>query len=314
MKEQSKAIIKRSISICLTLAILFAMQAMEVQAANWDKPISEFTDVLNIEKGNTAEIVDENDTIIFHDYATDETEEVQLSDIDVLSEENNCKTNIIGKDDRVHIVDTLGSPQRNVCFIEVHFSDGFQARGTGTLVNFNVVLTAGHVIYQHDHGGYATYIEVVPAMVDYISRPLPASKCTGKTALSSNWVNNHDYNYDWGVIKLNRSYDTYQLYAYYKDNSVEINRTVDTYGYPCDSGTKMMSCTGRILSATDYTININNDMSQGDSGGPVIDKDTGYLVGILSTMYKNGFGIPQYNTAVKINQTIVNAIKAISSN
>lgn len=315
MKKTNRTLIKRITSICLALTILLTMANMEIQASDSSESKSVTDDIITTCSDSTDEVSDENNTIIFHDYETDETIEAKPDNQKVIVNTNEeCVTNIIGKDDRKHITDTLGSPQRNVCFIEVHFSDGFEARGTGTLVNFDVVLTAGHVIYQHNHGGYATSIEVVPAMVNYISRPLPASKCNGKTAMPSGWINSHNYNYDWAVFKLTKSYDTYQLYGFYKDNSVEVNRTVVTYGYPCDSETNMMSCTGKVLSATDYTMNINNDMAQGDSGGPIIDESSGYLVGVFSTMHKNGFGIPDYNTAVKINQTVVNAIKAISNN
>ncbi len=310
-----KSNVKRFTSICLSLAILFVMTNIEVQASDSTETMNVTEDVIITSEDSTVETSEENDTIIFYDYETDETIEVCASDEEAMAKiSSSFQTNIIGKDDRIHITDTLGSPQRNVCYIEVHFPDGFQGSGTGTLVNFDVVLTAGHVLYQKDHGGYANYIEVVPAMADYVTRPLKASKCNGKIAAPASWINNQNYNSDWAAFKLTRGYDTYQLYGYYRDNSVEIGRTVVTYGYPCDCGTKMMSCTGKVLSATDATMNINNDMAQGDSGGPIIDKDLGYLVGVFSVMHKNGFGIADYNTSVKINQTVVNTIKTLSSN
>lgn len=315
MKKRKTVTIKRFISICLALAILLAMTNINVHASDLEEIASESDEVIITDGEIGAESSDENETIIFYDCETGETEEVQPGDEEGLSRiADKGGTNIIGNDDRIHISDTTGSPQRNVCFIEVHFPDGFEGRGTGTLVNFDVVLTAGHIIYQPEHGGYANYIWVVPGMYDYVTRPLGSAQCSGKIAAPSGWINSHNYNYDWAVFKLTKSFDTYQLYGYYKDNSVEINREVVTYGYPYDVGTQMMSCTGKVLSATDYTMNINNDTAEGDSGGAVIDKGLGYLVAVSSTMHKNGFGIPDYNTVVKINQTVVDAIKALSAN
>ncbi len=313
-KRKTVVTIKRLTAICLSLAIFFAMINIDVHASDLEESVSAADDVIITEGESTAESSDENDTIIFYDYKTEETEEIQPDDKDGLARiDDGCETNIIGKDNRSYVDNTTGSPQRNVCFIEVRFPDGYEGRGTGTLVNFDVVLTAGHVIYQPEHGGYANYIWVVPGMYDYVTWPLGTAHGS-RTALPSGWVNDHNYDYDWAVVKLTKSFDTYQLYGYYKDNSVELNRTVVTYGYPCDGGTRMMTCEGNVLSATDYTMNVNNDLSKGDSGCPVIDKDLGRLVGVFSTMYKNGWGTPQYNTVVKINQTVVNAIKTLSSN
>ena len=315
MKKRRAVTIKRFISICLTLAIIFTMTNTDVHASDLEEVASESDEVIITDGEIGAESSDENETIIFYDCETGETEEVQPGDEQGLSRmADKCATNIIGGDDRSPVSNTTGSPQRNVCFIEVRFPDGFEGRGTGTLVNFDVVLTAGHVIYQPDHGGYAEYIWVVPGMYDYVTWPLGTASCNGKIAAPSGWINSHNYNYDWAVFKLTKSFDTYQLYGYYKDNSVEMDRTVVTYGYPCDYGTRMMTCEGKVLSATDYTMNINNDTAEGDSGGAVIDKDLGYLVAVSSTMHKNGWGIPDYNTVVKINQTVVNAIKALSAN
>ncbi|WP_120994215.1 DUF4214 domain-containing protein [Stutzerimonas urumqiensis] len=60
-------------------------------------------------------------------------------------------------------------PYRAVTFLIATFPDGSQLSGTGALVGRNDVLTATHVIYSPDHGGWATSLEIYPG-VDFNQR------------------------------------------------------------------------------------------------------------------------------------------------
>jgi Ca2+-binding RTX toxin-like protein len=66
----------------------------------------------------------------------------------------------------VEVTNRLSFPYTAVVSVEVEFADGYEARGTGAIVGVNDMLTATHVIYSPDHGGWATTIDIFPA-ADY---------------------------------------------------------------------------------------------------------------------------------------------------
>lgn len=53
-------------------------------------------------------------------------------------------------------------PYSAVCYITVTYPDGASIRGSGVIVGPNDVLTAMHVVYQADHGGWAVNVSVTP--------------------------------------------------------------------------------------------------------------------------------------------------------
>jgi V8-like Glu-specific endopeptidase len=61
------------------------------------------------------------------------------------------------------IVDRTSAPYASVCYIQVTWPDGTASRASGVVIGFNDVLTALHVVYQDDHGGWARDISVIPA-------------------------------------------------------------------------------------------------------------------------------------------------------
>lgn len=59
-------------------------------------------------------------------------------------------------------------PYTAVVHLEVTFADGSQVRGSGAVIGRNDILTATHVLYSPDAGGWATKVRVL-AGVDYNS-------------------------------------------------------------------------------------------------------------------------------------------------
>jgi len=53
-------------------------------------------------------------------------------------------------------------PYSAVCYITVTFPDGFSARASGVVIGRNDVLTALHVVYRAERGGWASTVEVTP--------------------------------------------------------------------------------------------------------------------------------------------------------
>lgn len=69
---------------------------------------------------------------------------------------------VIGTDDRKNITSTMQYPWRSICSLKIKAKDGTNWIGTGFLIGPRTVITAGHVVYLHNHGGWAKSIEVIP--------------------------------------------------------------------------------------------------------------------------------------------------------
>lgn len=217
---------------------------------------------------------------------------------------------IYNGDDRVIIGNTTDSPYRNFCWIEVRYPDNTGAEGSGVLVDFNTVLTAGHVAYSHDHGGWATYMRVVPGKNEE-REPFGYAYGTSMTT-ATEYINKIDHAYDWAIVDLSRSFDTYQAYGYYSNPSSAVNTAINVYGY-ADCITASVNAynvlyrgTGKIESSNYRNFFHRADTVAGESGGPIIESG-GVLIGITSADTSAG------NMAVWINDDLFNRLQAHSN-
>ena len=64
------------------------------------------------------------------------------------------------------------------------------------------VLTAGHCVYNEDWGGWPIGIDVVPGYEDGFGPYRDASMIN--LHAPPGWINNRDYDYDMGIITLDR--------------------------------------------------------------------------------------------------------------
>lgn len=62
----------------------------------------------------------------------------------------------------IEVLNPSSFPYSAIVNIRCTFADGRVTIGSGSLVGKNDVLTATHVVYQPDHGGYATTVQVYP--------------------------------------------------------------------------------------------------------------------------------------------------------
>src|SRR5262249_39859562 len=67
---------------------------------------------------------------------------------------------IIGRDDRVRVTNTRAFPWSAVCQLQSTFPDGYRGLGSGAVIGSRYVLTAGHVVYDSSHGGWASKVQV----------------------------------------------------------------------------------------------------------------------------------------------------------
>ena len=87
---------------------------------------------------------------------------------------------VVGPDDRVVVGNTAVFPWSTHCKLYMTFPNGDTMIGSGTLIGPRTVITAGHCVYSHDKGGWATEIEVIPGFEGHLQavrlrlwRPVP---------------------------------------------------------------------------------------------------------------------------------------------
>lgn len=244
-----------------------------------------------------------------HEITYGEDQIYPASQVDAIEDDEIGSRGVIGNDDRVMVNNTEDSPYINVCLIEAYFSNGMVRRSTGTLVYFNVVLACAHGIYEPKYGGYPERIEVTPAR-NGNKFPRETSYATRITSTKA-WTEDNNPEWDWAIIDLDRKYSTWQYFSYYKTPEKGLYKTITAIGYPKDKGgTTMYRAEGQITNCKDRRFNFSADTYEGQSGGPVIDKNSGYLVGIITQSAYNANNECTYNAAVRINEDLCNRLLA----
>ena len=69
---------------------------------------------------------------------------------------------VIGPDDRTQVGNTNEFPWRAIASLLITAANGSQWIGTGWFVGPRILMTAGHVVYMADQGGWCSQITVIP--------------------------------------------------------------------------------------------------------------------------------------------------------
>lgn len=186
----------------------------------------------------------------------------------------------------IPITDTSQSPYPAVVSIRATFSDGRVSFGTGSLIGKNDVLTATHVVYRPDYGGYANSIMVYPGAVFNGSRGVLESSpfgsyVSGEVIGFPNEVfldGNHNTNSlsevssDLAIIGLRQAIGFRTGWFGLSTGNNTLNQTT-AIGYPSDASGMVAgnvlshSSNGRWIAAYSYDESVL--MGAGSSGGPL---------------------------------------------
>ncbi|WP_462381143.1 DUF4214 domain-containing protein [Pseudomonas sp. Marseille-QA0892] len=194
-------------------------------------------------------------------------------------------------------------PFSAVTFIVTTFADGTQFSGTGALVGRNDILTATHLVYSPDNGGWATDIQIYPG-VDYNQR-LNRFESEPLIKLDSfNWrlygwpdrvfedddnetLTSRESEYDVAVIGIDKPIGD-QLGWFNLNPGYESMVFAEQIGYPED-GTGMMYGNGFVRAdsffSTYNSVGGTDIMGPGSSGGPLYVMENGVpqLIGVKSS-------------------------------
>ncbi|GIL41410.1 DUF4214 domain-containing protein [Roseiterribacter gracilis] len=220
---------------------------------------------------------------------------------------------ILGEDDRVRITPTASGNYRAVVEIEVIWPDGSASRASGAMIGRNDVLTAGHVVYDPAHGGYASTVYVFPAR-DGVAQPYGFGLAT-KLLADPIWVTGQNFLHDIAVITLDRNVGDLVGWYDYTAGGTDAQYTgkqIATVGFPGDKpyGTEWIGI-AQVDQSTQSTLNFTStlDVFGGQSGSPVFtraaDGSPRSIIGVISNT--DGFSI---NRATRIQADFAPSIAA----
>lgn len=115
------------------------------------------------------------------------------------------------------------------------FKNGKRYVCSGTMIDAYHVLTAGHCVYGKEDGGFLTEATIVPS---YPSSPILYGESRGSAVMTSTaWMNNRDFNYDYGVIRLESPMGVYTGWHGFgtQTDAALKNSSFINYSYPAET-------------------------------------------------------------------------------
>jgi V8-like Glu-specific endopeptidase len=185
----------------------------------------------------------------------------------------------------VDVSDPLKYPWQTVGKLS-YTQNGKPDWGSGALISPNIVLTAGHCLYDKDNGGKSIGVEFYPSWGvgaqgrDYKKDPFYKFNCS-YLAWRLAWSEDSNLAYDYGLAWIDAAPGNHLGWLGYAWNQTTQGRTWTAYGYPpatpnaLTSGGTMKAVVGRNAPSPipGMIAMTNNNMLPGASGGPWITTD-----------------------------------------
>lgn len=115
---------------------------------------------------------------------------------------------IVDKDERKPVANAQMFPYSAICYVETTFPDAV-VTGTATLVSKNLLITAGHMVYDTRKGGMPLEIKVYPGRNGSFQPSGVGVAYANGIFAADRWVNNLDISDDWGCIRIDKDYRIY---------------------------------------------------------------------------------------------------------
>jgi glutamyl endopeptidase len=208
------------------------------------------------------------------------------------------------------VTSTASIPWRSICQLIITRQNGIREYGTAWFVGPQLLVTAGHCILDPQHGGWASSIQIVPAVNGAYPPPFGMFQAIGMEA-HPNWVGGGNPGFDYGFLSIADGTIGKQLgwfgMAVLPDDRVR-NMMVNVAGYPATKpqGT-MWFDSGRIVSAEAAFLVYMMETQAGDSGGPVFWLGDNQRVVVAVHAYHSVTG----NRGVRITAEMYQRISAL---
>ena len=234
---------------------------------------------------------------------------------------------VLPPDGRTQVSPTTTYPWRTVVKLYGYFTDGAVLGCSGSIIGCADghgyhVLTAGHCVYSHEHGGWATSVRAIPGL-DGTYMPYNYAWATGARTYSG-WTVSADTRDDWAVLTLDRNVGDHtgwmgRLTCNPPGSCSEYTTTLNTAGYPADKGgDTMWHDANSGHSVDEYNHWYYLDTYGGQSGSPVwlyySSSDSRYIL-TVHTCGTGGCGIDGkgVNHGTRLNENKYNAINDFCS-
>jgi V8-like Glu-specific endopeptidase len=155
-------------------------------------------------------------------------------------------------------------PFAAICRLAIGFPGGM-AQGTGWFAGSRLILTAGHCIFDADHGGWARWVEATFPGGTTMRHDNPERFVSTET-----WVNREDPQSDIGGIVLSQSAGSGWLRT--GGGPIGSGWTVLAAGYPIIAN-GMWQHDGEVLGRSGRRIFYDVDVDDGQSGAPLLIRD-----------------------------------------
>ncbi|MBY0501355.1 MAG: trypsin-like peptidase domain-containing protein [Alphaproteobacteria bacterium] len=200
-------------------------------------------------------------------------------------------------------------PWKSVGKLEIDFPNGKTYVGTGTLIAPDLVLTAGHCLYQDSKGGLAKEIR-------FFSNGKEDSFVISKKILPADtWMNEETPNWDFGVFSLTEGIgeesDDYlepsvansSKFLDHRDSEL-LDHRIQVTGYPGEKQ-GMWTMTGDVYHMDNELIYYQIDTTPGQSGSPICttweDSEGSHPYSIIGIHINGIAGDPRFNGGVYFN-------------
>jgi V8-like Glu-specific endopeptidase len=213
------------------------------------------------------------------------------------------KEDVIGTDDRSYIGSTTSYPWRTVCKIYITAADNTHWIGSGMIIDDYHVLTAGHCAYLHDHGGWASSLEIVPGK-DGSDWPYHHAYATYMRSYTG-WTSSESNDHDWAMLTLDRNVGSYtgwmgRMTAGSSSSIYTDGANIAGYPGDLDGGENMYFDYDSGDGADSYNHYYWMDTAGGMSGGPVWRYESGSRY--ILTVHAYGRGGTDSNFGTRLNQ------------
>lgn len=183
----------------------------------------------------------------------------------------------------------------NIGYLTAEFPNGNTYRGTGVMISPTTALTAGHLVYNADFGGYATIVNFAPGQVENayneIIRPFEVQQAHF-VEISSDFIDNNNVSNDIAAIHFRRPFETIDTFMPIVIDYNSPSTYVTAWGYPSvvdgESSMALWKAGGHLDPDTTADILCYNVYADGGSvGSPIIYSVNDYpaihtLMGILT--------------------------------
>lgn len=180
-----------------------------------------------------------------------------------------------------------------VCALDIEFPAG-NLEGTGWLAGKRTVITAGHNLFSQRFGGWAKGVRVTPGQDGEDDDPPYGSYITSDITSVDGWVNRHDPNFDYGMIRLPTPVGAqtgFLGYGSFPDGEL-LGRRVNLAGYPSypGLGEELYLQKNAIRYVSAGQLYYMGQTIEGQSGSPVFIQESPNAEPLVVAIHASGSG------------------------